>query len=300
MAAVAGVHTLARVDIDSNIIDQVQDFTMTPGLAEIVLGGDGQVDPTFVGIGEVKPVISFTTNACKTALAASALDGLAFAAGTGTFYFYKINEGGTRTLASNNIKMVADEGMLLPRRMSATQGQTATITYDVVIASTDGLSAIAVTTAQTVTESAGVGELYTVGECTLNGDALKGVQAINVDFGIREVVLGGDGQAWPTFVGIQERRPSITIDTHDLDLLDDLYSATQWGEAQTASDSTITFAEIQEGVAARGTPIVFTIDEGHLHYERIAGSHGQQQMATIRITPTWDGVAAIMVISGIA
>jgi len=298
MAATSSVHTLYQVIVGADVYDQITTSTLNHNFEEILLSGDGAVDPTFVAVMAQKPVLSFSTTAVKTALGYSALSGDSWTAGGASFYFRKVTEGGTRPLYSavEHISIVPDEGMIIPRRISASQGQVASIDYDVVIASTDGLIPLAVTASQTVPVDTAVGEAYTVGAIAINGTAIKGVQSVTIDFGITELVQAGDGATWPTFVAIMERKPFITFTTPDLDLYPTWTAA---GAAQTDTDSTVTLTALTEGAATRGTPITFTIDESIIRYDTIGGGHGEPQMATCRISPTFDGTAAIIAITGI-
>jgi hypothetical protein len=300
VAIVSIAHKLYEVSIAGNVFDQISNWNWNAGVIEAILSGDGGVDPTFVAVNEAKPVISFTTTACKTALDFSALDGLAFNSNTGIFYFMKMDEGGTHTLATQNIKLLVDEGMCLPRQITATQGQPATVNYDVICASTDGLVPLAFTDGQTIgSQPVAVAEAYTVGEVSLKGTAVKGIQSLTVDFGIIESVLSGDGAVWPTFVGIIERKPFITFTTTDLGMLANAPTLGSFGVAQTTggTDSTFKFAQMDEGTAGRAsTPLTFTMDEGRISYETIGGAHGEPQIASVRVTPS-AAAAAILVYS---
>jgi len=304
--SVTTVHTLYGVKVESTYIDQITNFTVSPNVNEWILAADGQVDPTFVAVGEARPVIGFTTTACKTALGTAGIAGKSFVIANGGLlaYFQKVAEGSTRSApgSSNHIKLTADDGILLPRRMSATQGQVAEIEYEAVISSSDDNTPIATAASQALDPAVAptVGEAYTVGAVSLNGNTVNGVQSITVDFGLTEYVLAGDGSAWPTFVAINERRPSITVTTHDLDLITTGLATGLDGVAQETTDSTIAFAEVTEGSAVRGgASIIFTIDEGRIRYSAIGGRHGEPQVGTLTITPTFDGTAAIMAISGV-
>ena len=126
------LHTIYAVDIDSTLIDQVTDQNVSPGISQILRRSDGQVYPTFNAAGQVAPSISFSTQAIATALGKVGTTGFALASGNpAILFFQKLTEGATRAGASSHLKMTVNEGIIVPRRITA-DANDASIEYDIV------------------------------------------------------------------------------------------------------------------------------------------------------------------------
>ena len=281
----------------TNLIKGVQNLGLSPNLQQILSGGSGAVDPTFVAVGQIAPEITFEATAIKTALAGlGGINGIALS--NGTFYFQRMLADGKRAGASLNIKVVAASGIIIPTQIRAAQSREATIGYRAVPRSSNGvLSPIAFTTLQSLESGQDqANEIYTLGPVTVNGTALPGVDDVTLDFGINLEIIIADGGIYPTFVGIMSRAPFFTVRTFDLDTL------ASWdidGVAQGETDSTIVLQSQVEGGVRGSSPITFTIDAGMAHFENINGAHGQRIGGSVRITPTSDGTNDIIAITGL-
>jgi len=281
----------------SILIKGVQNLNLTPNLQQIISSGSGAVDPTFVSIGQMQPEITFDATAIKTALAG--VGGISGAAmSSDTFYFQRMLAGGKRGGASTNIKVVAVAGIIIPTQIRAAQSREATIGYRAVPVSSNGILApITMTTLQSLeTGQDAANEIYTLGPVTVNGTALPGVDDMTLDFGINLEIIFADGGIYPTFVGIMNRAPFFTVKTFDLDAL------ASWdidGIVQGATDSTIILQNQVEGGVRGAAPITFSVNAGMAHFENITGAHGQRIGGSARVTPTWDGTADIIAITGI-
>jgi len=298
--AVTALHTLYAVDIDDVLFDQVQSWGLDPAIAEIIQGGDGSVDPTFVAVMGQSPRLSFGTTSIATALTKSGIDGFKVTSGAvATAYFQALAEGGTRAGTSSHLKATINEGLLLPRTLSVSRGGSpAVLTYDL-IATYDGSNDPVVLLAdQTLGGSPTTDALWAEGPAVLNGTTINGVTGITVNFGIQEIVQGGDGQVWPTFAGIIARQPSIAIQTVDVGVIATFGMA---GAVQSATDSVIYLRKIDQGgtrvADVTAEHIKITVDEGRVSCGPITGEHGGLLGAEIRITPSYDGSNAILVIS---
>ena len=208
-------------------------------------------------------------------------------------------DGGLRGGAATHIKITAATGIIIPTQVRAAQAAEATIGYRALPTSADGVaSPIAILADQSLEAGQGVvSEIYTLGPVSINGTELEGVDDITIDFGITVTdKKSGSGAVYPTFIGIMSRQPSFTVRTFDLDAF------ATWGldgVAQGETDSTVQLLDQLAGGVRGTSPITFTIDAGMIHCESIDGTHGQQSSGSVRITPVWDGVADIIVISGL-
>ena len=304
-----GRYTLYAVNIDiaagegsDVLIDQITDFALSPGIEHILRSGSGSVDPTFVGVMNQNPRASWSTTALATVLAKCGIAGLAIAADVDELgcemFFNNLAEGSTRGGDGTNVKLSAAEGLLVPRTINAPHGGEATLSMELIPTWDGTLDPIVIATAQNLVGSPAVGELFTVGPVKINGATVTDVQNITINFGITEIVRGGSGSVWPTFVGIMSRTPSITVVTDDVDQFNTL---TLPGVAQGATNSVVYLTKMAEGSTrtanATAEHISFTIDEGHIAVTNVGGSHGAPLTAEITITPTYDGTDAILVVS---
>lgn len=290
-------YTIAAFKHGATLIKGLQSFGFNAQMEQLISSGSGAVDPTFASIGQLKPEITFETTAIKTALAN--IGGISGAAlSSDVFFFQKMAEGGLRAGALAHIKGTMATGIIVPTQVKAGQGKEATLGYKVTPTSADGdASPIALTASQSLEAAQDqVSEIYTLGPVSINGAALEGVDDVTLDFGIELWTPTHDGNVYLVAVGIMKRAPKITIKTFDLDKFQ------SWGiegAVQGASDSTIQLLDQTEGGARGSSPITFTVDAGMVHFESTDGSHGQQASGSAIITPTSDGVADIIALSGI-
>ncbi len=284
------------------LLDQVQNFECSPAIAKTVQASDGAVDPTYVAVMSQSPRITFGSTALATILGSCGISGAVIDA-DGTYpglvcWFQKMAEGGVRASGSNHLKLTAKEGILVPRSISAGMDGPATMTLEAVLTYDGTNDPIVIADSQALSGSPAVGELFTVGPVSINGTTLEGIQSIEIDFGIQVTVQGGDGQVWPTYCAIMSRGPSIRVRTTDVSSLS-TFGLT--GTAQGATDSVVYLRKVDEGGTrvADGTAqhLSFTVDEGHISVEGANVSQDGAAMADVTITPTYDGTAAIMVIS---
>ena len=301
--AVTALHTLYAVDYDGGLIDQISDWGYDVATAELLKGGDGQVDPTFVCVGQQEPAIRFTTTGIAKALAVSGISGVAIASDAlFTAYMQQMAEGGTRTAGANHITYVISQGILVPEQINASTDDAATISY-VAHATYDSSNLpVIIAGSQSLTGTPSTSEIFYCGPVKVNGQTINGVQNVTIDFGITVYKKGGDGLAWPSFVCISTRQPSITVTTLDAGFGTNALFTTSGlaGIAQSTTDSVVYLRKADEGgtrtADATEEHISFTIDEGRLEVSSVQGSHGEALGATIKITPTWDATAAIMAI----
>lgn len=298
--------TLAAINLNRDtdvLIGQMVDQNIGLGISRFLEGSDGEVDNRYTAINEQKPMIGFTTTAIAVALAQAGISGVAIdvdtpaTLGSLEAFFHLLVEGGTR--AATATKITINEGILIPRTLSASQGGVARFsceahaTYD---GTNDPLVLLASQTLPTVTP--GVAELFTLGPVQLNGVAVNGVVDVSIDFGIELIVEGSDGEVWPRFVGIMRRQPIISFTTPDAGLLSTLGIT---GDAQGATDSVVYLRKIAEGgtreLDATAEHIKISVDEGMVYVEDASASHGGRYALRCTLLPTFDGTNAVLVIS---
>ncbi len=208
-------------------VSQLRSKAISSGIAEALEGFNGSVDPTANAIGTQRPAFSLETTKVKTLLTTIGIDGLKFvAAGTYTSfdaYFQQMTAGGLRATGSTAIKMTAAKGLILPRRLSVSQGaQNAVLSLDVIVSQVlgSGTAPIVCTASQALPAgSPGTAEAFALGPVMINGTQLDGILGWDLDFGLAEILEWGDGVAFPTHVCIGSRQPVLTARTREASFL---------------------------------------------------------------------------------
>lgn len=294
------IHTLYAMQINGTLIDQIREQSVDSGLREIILGGDGAVDPTYAALMDIDPKMTFQTTAIAEFLAVCGINGLAISSNV-VLYYQKTTEDGIRTAGSNHKSVTVAAGMVIPRTISARQGGEALLTFDIIIRSTDGLTA-PFTMASSVALPAGatVAALWTLGPWKLNGTMQEGSQSLDLDFGLRERVMKHSGHVYPYRIHIEERRPKLRLRTTDVAF----WHGNAAGVAQGATASIAWFRKMaREGArVAAGTSehISATVYDGIWKPTRASGSHPSEQMVDVEIEPISDGTNAIIGLSAAA
>jgi len=275
-------------------IGNITDWTISPGLQELVLGANGEVDPTFVAIMAAAMGISFTTQDLAV-LGSCGVAGCEVT--TGVAYLKKIAAYGTRAGATSHTKITLAKAFMVPRILQASHGAPASLSYDMLAVSSDGTTAPIAISAddQSLAAAAEATEVFTLGDCTINGTDLE-VSDVSVDFGLDARVDGGDGNPYGTVAYIMNRAPAITLTTPDRLALATL---TIDGVAQGATDSVIQFDKLlASGTRSSSADnVTISINGGHISAENATGSHGERIGTAVRITPILASGAAILVVA---
>jgi hypothetical protein len=295
--SVTKAYTLYAADIDGSLIDQISSFGINSGLEQFIQYADGAVDPTYTAVKSLVPRLTFSTNAIASAMAIASMDGAAISSAA-NFFLQQIKQGGTRWTGSKHIKLAVTSGMVFPRSINAGHDAPAEMQYEVLALTDSSNDAVVITADQALTGTPAADELFVAGPVYINGSQVPGVQSINIDFGINEILLGGDGDLNPSFSAIGTRTPKITIETFHADVL-----ATYGldGVAQGATDSKIYLRKVQQGGSrvADGTAehILFTVAAGHIGIGDSSMNSGDPQTVSLEITPSYDGTNDILAFS---
>ena len=285
------IDTGSGVDID---IDQIESYAYSPGVAGMLLGGAGEVEPSFSAVDGIMPVFSFTTSQVATFLAAIEEDGAIIDTDTGdagvVIYGAQYEKGKVKKAGAYHMSVTIASGMIIPRSISASTGGPALLTFDVLPLSTDGItSPLSISTTASISSAPTASELYTVGPATVNGSTIGGVQSMNVNFGNGEVRLRADGHVYPTFISLPARRPGAGFSTNKASYLYTL------GEGLAiTTNATLYLTQCSEGgVRATGAnQISIAFNDGRVEPAGFDGS-----MLGVNIVPTFDGTNTCMVFS---
>lgn len=303
--SVDSTFTLAMIRLNSGTdvdLYGLTDVSISEGLQEVLAHGAGAVDPSFMSLLSIEPVISVTATELTKILAVFGNDGLCIgSAQTYTdvqFYFVQLGKCAPRLGSTNHIKVTMNEGLIIPTTLTASQGQTATLGLEF-HASYDGTNApLSFATSQALPATAAISQQFTLGPVKINGTELLGVQQTTVNWGINLAKEKGAGQVYPTFIGITQRQPSIEVRTKKLTSIS-TFGLT--GTAQGATDSVIYFRKQSANgtlvADATSEHISVTIDDGIITVPTTGSQNNQTGDSTVKITPVYDGTNAIMAIS---
>jgi len=290
-------YTLYAVNVDVDtvgedvFIDQVSDLTTNPGIVQNLLGGDGAVDPKYLSVLAQQCRLMFSTTALATVLAKNSskflINGLDIDTDGGadgvSFWYQKMQDGGSRATGAVHEKMVVKKGLLLPRGLQVAQGGNAALALECVPTYDLTNNPIVLSQAD-VTGTPNVDEVFTLGPCNINGSALDNTQSLNLAPSIAEVLLGGDGHIWNKFVAIGERRPVARIRTTDVSVLR-TYSLT--GTAIDANNVVLYLRKRAQGSTlvsdATEEHIKMTIYDGMIFADQIQSTHPGPAMAELLI-----------------
>ncbi|MBN1126923.1 MAG: hypothetical protein JXA82_18115 [Sedimentisphaerales bacterium] len=280
----------------STLIKGIQSYNFDPALQSILLSGSGAVDPTFAGVVRAEPKFTFSSVEIKKCLAnLGANNGIAVNGTNMSFWMQKTVSGGLRASGANHIRADIAAGIVVPQTLRATLVGEAVLEYLVTMISADGMTAPVMFTSgfDLHASEGGADQAYTLGQVQLNGTNVDAFEVV-VNFGLSLLTSGG--RAYPTHVFINRRRPSIVINTYEVDLITTLGLT---GTAQTESDSVIQFDNIEDGGGRGSSPIAVSVDAGRLALQPISGNDGERLGTSILITPTYDGSNDILAWSGL-
>lgn len=280
-------------------VGQTSETNIPSNLEQMILGGGGAIDPTFVAVKEQRPSFEFTTNAIAVALGLAGIDGIAIApAALFKGFLQATTEGGGRPGGSAHQLVTITKGILVPRQLSAQGTDDAKLTMEAVAAWDGTNDPIKFTASSALVGDATATEAFVCGPVVLNGVTIEGILSITIDFGLTFLAPISSGEIYPRFITINQRRPVITIETSNASL-----GATYGlsGVPQDATDSLVYFRKVLEGGGrvpiATTQHISFGVDEGIFFIESIPASDGDFARTRITFTPSFDGTAPILAIS---
>ena len=305
--SISTLHTLGSIVVGGSSefnIDGIMNSIINPGVQSVIERGAGEFDPSYVATMSQAPTFSFDCSDIATVLAATGLVGMAIPTST-TYttvdaFLTQMAERATRTAGSNHFRVRVNEGMLIPKSLSWSQGQAAKLSCEI-HATYDGSNApLVYSDSVALPHTPTVDELFTGGKVTINGSVLYGVQSLTLDFGLSVIKESAGGDLWPTFVGIAERGPTITIQTKTAP------SLTTYGLSGTAQGSSETSFYLTK-VSKMGTRVAAGTAEhikvslsaslGQIIVDSAGGANNASADCTIRIVPIKSSGSAILTLN---
>ncbi len=166
---------------------------------------------------------SFTTYQIARALDVCGLLGLKIAATTNVgleMFGQKWNEGGTPLSGASHMKYTIKEGLLVPRSISATHQQDATISYEALATWDETNNPVVVANNATLPSGVTDDQRFTLGKFTLGSIAVGQLTNLEIDFGITAETVGADSDVWDTFARIVAIEPMLRLRGSDLTVFD--------------------------------------------------------------------------------
>lgn len=166
---------------------------------------------------------SFTTYQLARALDVCGLLGLKLSSSVNPgleLFSQKWNEGGTPVSGASHMKYTIKEGLLVPRMITASHQQDATISYEA-LATWDGANN-PVVVGNNVSLPSGVtdDQRFALGKFTLGGIAVGQLTNLEIDFGIVAETVGADSDVWDSFARIVGVEPTVRLRGSDLTVFD--------------------------------------------------------------------------------
>lgn len=219
-----------------------------------------------------------TTQAIKTALGAVGLAGVSCAVSNAVLYFAKYTDGGAID-ANGCVTMTIAKGLILWRSLSCSIGSLATMDIEVVGCSSDGVTSPVVVATGVALPTITTAEMYTLG-------SPAAIQNLSVDTGIQVLQRRGDKDAFYTLAAIEGCQPTVT------------YSLAAMGTLGAVTNlNTVTLQDVSLGGYRGSSPITLTFNQSFGNASRIGGSPTQTDY---KLTPTWNGTNAPIVVSGLS
>ena len=204
------------IEVGATTIDSISnvDFAANNERFKEILSGE--IDPKFIATLNHNPTIGFTSMNIKAAIDEIPLIGNKIEASNKFVTFFKrYAAGGTIMAGGSHVKMEVNSGIVVLRSLTATQGSAAEITCECQPVFDGTNDPIIMTDAQVLSGTIADTEIWTLGPAVINGVTIETTE-ISFDFGISLFVEGSDGDAFPSFVSLNNRVPVITVKTMDL------------------------------------------------------------------------------------
>lgn len=201
-----------EVSINGNAVGGVAEYNFASVDGEFRPLADGSPDPGFAGILDNDSRAMFSSYDIKSWLTYALFNGLPLATGGLVAYARPVTGGAIRAAAGSQ-KFTIATGVMVPRRLSAAQGQNAQIDMEVIGFTSDGTTPIAVASSSDAFLAPTQNLAWTLGPAYLNGTLLADLQSIELDYGLTVDVVKADGLIFAKDAGITSRLPVINVQT---------------------------------------------------------------------------------------
>lgn len=213
------INTLYRLDkviYPSIELRRVKSVDHSAGIDQMIERSAGEVQPDFLATSSQKPMIRFGTQQLATLLGGVPLGGLALSSVINT-YFKKVSEIGNLARATTQHKRIAINKSVsyitqirLPHNGPAEADVTICAVFDGTNAPFVYTGSLALSGTMTATD-----EVFGAGPLSINGVSIPGIQEITIETGIQLVHESDASEVYPSFCGIQQNEPVVTVKTRE-------------------------------------------------------------------------------------
>lgn len=214
--AISTLHRLDRIALPSSVnIDQIKSAKWSAGAEAMLEYAAGHTHPQFVATMKQSPTLEFSTSQLSTLLAAVGVGGIAPAAIT-TYLKAASTTGNVARATTGHKRLVINSSVVywtqirLPHNGEGEAQVVIACNFDGTNAPFVYTGSVALAGNQTAAEHFGCGPV------SINGSAIPGVQEVTISSGIQLVQEGGESEVYNTFTGIEQTRPTITIQTREM------------------------------------------------------------------------------------
>lgn len=216
---VARVHTLWAVlvhcdDMEAAVIGGITNQQISTASECRQSPANGEAYPQFLALYAQKPIAEFTSLNIAQAIDACGLTGLPIRSATNPgvkFFAQKYEEGSTPAAGANHRAFTLRDGLLVPRRLSVSHQQDASIDYSALITWDGTNDPIVATDGVALPDGLEDFARYTLGPITVGGVALDQVTSFDLDFGCDARTTGAQSAIWDTHSSIRRIMPRLTI-----------------------------------------------------------------------------------------
>lgn len=280
--------TLGAASINGTMLEGIQNHSLNPGIDLYQNRGGGAIDPSFVAGRQMMSVASITATDVADVL--TICGGLKPAAlsSTAVLWFFKKVHGAAFSSSSDHVSLTINDGIVVPRRISASHKGEATVELDV-LATWDGSNAPYVYAAASMPASSQVvGSKYTLGPIKL-GSSYYQCQSWEIDTNMQIFHDGHSGEPFPRLASVIERDIRATITTRDLALID---TVGETGSSQTSATlwlRKLTRRSLTPVAEATSEHISFVFGSAFAYNGTVRADVGGEATQEIILCSEWNG-----------
>lgn len=208
----------------------------TGGQYQEFISGGG-IDRAAIPMAFADPTVVVETGDLKTILDITGITAGLSCTGGAVFRYQKRLLGGTFSVSANNVTLTSTVGFIIPTQIRAQQDDTNGVVLSLTYYpwSSDGLTdplADAINADFTTGPPAYLplyNYLYHMGPVVVNGTEIESVKSVTVDFNFTVNPFRADGDVYPVEASIEQRTPTITVETTKLEYMSTL--DTIWNKA---------------------------------------------------------------------
>ena len=226
-------------------------LNIEPGFAEFLQQNGIVVDPTYVGVQGIAPIISVDTFDIELLVGTVGFAGLTST--TFECHFIEIASGAVAAPGNTAVKVAGTVGLAVISGITASGGENATEavgSMELHALGTATVAPLVVTDLQTPPAAVDLAQVFYLADVTFNGSSYEPLN-VSIQPALEVAKRMSAGNAWPTFAGVPRRAAQITISTENMIALADMSTGGAGTELEGAlvADVEIFFRQGLSGTA---------------------------------------------------